>query len=141
MPCSFKVFSAANLIIVRLWGSIRLDEILEMNAQYSTNTTANSGFLEFVDLSEVTEIDLDFMQVRAIITNREKTVPKDISPRVAAIYAPGDVSFGMARMFQSFSAGRLPTDIHVFDNVPDALAHLDRDEQTLADLHKSLSAD
>ena len=138
MPCQYDIFHEQKFVLIRLWGKIQINDILDMHKLYAANPVAERDYVEFADLGDVLKIDLNFSQIGAIITSREKIVSPDHAPNRAAIYAPTDVCYGMARMYQSIGDGRISTEIQVFATDLECLRYLNREEQTMAELRKSL---
>lgn len=75
---------------------------------------------ELASLAEVDEIDMDFRSILGV-SARMQRLYAGLAPRTRlAIYAPGDLAFGMARMFQSAAALGAALEVGVFREREDA---------------------
>jgi len=82
-----------------------------------------TGLLEFIDLSGVTEWQLSHTEVEKVtyFDNVDMTPIKRIAK--TGIYAPTDVAFGMARMYQSL-AEKYHSHIFISKQLDEALSYL-----------------
>ncbi len=82
------------------------------------------GLFEYIDLSIVDEWKLDHLDVEKVTyfdsdgTGTTKKIAK------SAIYAPSDIAFGMARMYQNF-AEKYNSNIFISRDENEALSYLD----------------
>lgn len=98
------------------------------------------AFRHLYDLSEVQRFDADFGAISSLVswkTNRLHPVP---AGTLCVIFAPGDVAFGMARMYQSVADDSLPFDIRVTRSEAEALAELGDPASSIGDLLKADTA-
>ncbi|MBV2361048.1 hypothetical protein KUH32_14885 [Thalassococcus sp. CAU 1522] len=79
-----------------------------------------------VDLTDVTDYALDFVQMLGLVNRMAAHFEPGVSTK-AALLAPSELSFGVARMFQSLADGNLPHDIHIFEDFGAAARFLDLD--------------
>ncbi len=93
------------------------------------------GLPELVDLSGVTETDMDFHGMRRISHEVGSQGISAIRKKMIAVYAPQDTLFGMARMFATL------TELHqgnvraaAFRTEVDSLAWLGRTETRFIDI-------
>ncbi|TNF18868.1 MAG: hypothetical protein EP318_17145 [Rhodobacteraceae bacterium] len=69
------------------------DRLLEVNPDHLARDV-------FYDLAEVTDIDLTFDQMNALVGLRRQYYAQSVNARIG-IWAPDDMTFGMSRMYVS----------------------------------------
>ena len=99
----FVIIPGKNLIIYRPSGVLTAADIIGYIKNVLKDENFVEGLLEFIDLSQVQEWKLGHQDVEKVTYfdfNGMGTIKK-ISK--SAIWAPTDIAFGMARMYQSFA--------------------------------------
>ncbi|MBV2361385.1 hypothetical protein KUH32_16595 [Thalassococcus sp. CAU 1522] len=89
-----------SLVIRRLVGAVDLGAIVRSLADHVADPLYDPDMAEIADLGRLEDLQLDFHAMRSIVRTKDKIygVRKTVS-----VYAPGDVAFGMARMYQSLA--------------------------------------
>lgn len=114
------------LITVTLSGAITTQEILSIAPKLFAQKDDIKGFGLLLDFSQVTKLKIKSHDIRHIIFSDQQFTPLIGNLRVA-IAAPGDLVFGMARMWQMLSHSTPNLTTAVFRDKPSALAWLDTD--------------
>ena len=125
MPCSYRILPKDNLVVIAHYGTITTDENIATLRHIRSDPEARDDQDYLVDFSRVTTFDMDFRRMLAHVNRLQEQVPHGAGT-ATAIVAPGDVGFGLARMYQSLAEGRLPFRIGVFRSRPEAMAFLGR---------------
>lgn len=121
---SFNIFPEKNLIIYRPVGIISATDIIDYIQNVVKDDKFKEGLMEYIDLSEVEDWQLDHQEVEKVTyvdSNGMGTVKKI---NKCAIFAPSDIAFGMARMYQNF-ADKYNSNIYISREMEDALAYLE----------------
>ena len=123
MPITVQFKPAAKLIIITHVGSVSDDEFLSSYIAFYDDPRFDNSFHMLVDLQQAKSSERSQEALRAMAgLVRERLATKDSHMKVA-VFAPGDVSFGMARMFEAFG-DIAPVDVEVFRSADKALAWL-----------------
>ncbi|WP_136442292.1 hypothetical protein [Pacificoceanicola onchidii] len=122
MPLSTHYLTNPQLVVIRYEGHITQSDIIEGFEACLTHPLFVPGMPEFDDLSRATRIDLDFSAVHDIF-RRLNAYYAEHETRVS-FYAPSDVAYGMARMYQNLAETRFGHVVHVSRAANDALQAL-----------------
>ena len=119
----FKIFKDRNLLLYRPDGIMSTEVILAYIQGVLTHQDFQPGLIEFIDLGAVSEWRLSISEVEKItqFDNVDMTPIKRIIK--TGIYAPTDVAYGMARMYQSL-AERYHAHIFISKHLEETLQYL-----------------
>lgn len=136
MPITYQLKPDERLVILSHVGAVSDNEFLSFYKALYEDTRFDKSFNLFVDL-RLTESSArspsalqdfaDFM--------RQQFVNNTARPKVAVV-APGDISFGLARMYEAFSDAA-HWEFEVFRSADTALAWLDLAENLMDDLDQN----
>jgi hypothetical protein len=121
---AFNINPERNLIIYKPVGTISALDIIDYIQSVVKDADFREGMNEYIDLSEVENWNLDHQEVEKVTyvdSNGMETVKKT---NKCAIFAPSDIAFGMARMYQNF-ADKYNSKIYISRELEDALAYIE----------------
>jgi hypothetical protein len=122
MTISYEIDRERGLIQTRCLGKTTLDEVLDHFAELDARPDMPQGIDVLLDLTEM-ENAPGREQLRTVAGEVRELTPK-LRWGVIAIVAPGDLLFGMSRMFGIFSEGHF-ANTGVFRTLPEAQRWLD----------------
>ncbi len=131
MPIDFSISKDLNVAVARWSGDVQLSEFRKGFAAYLEDADYVLGRPEVCDFSNMTTLDADFKKIWSILTmvnNQAGGAPVNTQ---SVIYAPDDVMFGLARMYQSVAEGTDGIRVSVFRDQAEALAHLNLPGDTI----------
>jgi len=117
MPAFFEIEKDHRLVITSASGVVTMAEALAHNQKLRKDPDFDPSFSQLIDLSNVTKIELNRED---ILTLAQDPILSDNSRR--AILATGDLTFGLARMFEMFRESKGKETIRVFRNRDEARA-------------------
>jgi len=117
MPAFFEIEKHHRLVITSASGVVTMAEALAHNQNLRKHPDFDPSFSQLIDLSDVTKIELNRED---ILTLAQDPILSDNSRR--AILATGDLTFGLARMFEMFRESKGKETIRVFRNRDEARA-------------------
>ncbi len=124
MPITIALQPDQQLVIFRHVGDVADEELLAFYEGFFDRPDANDYLNLLIDLEQTTSVDRSSQALRSLASILQEKL-QDSSRRLrAAVIAPADHSFGMARMYEVFS-GRIPWDFVVLRDADAALAWLD----------------
>jgi hypothetical protein len=125
MPITYRIDHEIRLVIARGYGTLTDDDIFGYQRDVSSREDAR-GYNALVDMTDVSEIKPPSAQrvqdLAAVAAQMDAVSP----PSRFAIVAPGDLAFGLGRMFQvqrELQKGST-REVRVFRILSDALAFL-----------------
>ncbi|MBS0124411.1 hypothetical protein [Thetidibacter halocola] len=124
MPCTYRIFPGDNLVVFQHWGTITTAETMATLIAMRTDPQANPDHQYFVDFSRVARFDVDFGRMLSHVGWLTRQAPPRRDGALTALYAPSDVAFGVARMYQSTGDGTLRHAVGVFRSRAEAFAFL-----------------
>jgi len=98
MAITYKYDKSGNLVLAEVKGVISIQELLIYFENVSEDLNIKSGFVEVVDLSEVTDLQISYSSAQNITEDWDKWKQK--SHKGSIMYAPTDLAFGILRMMQ-----------------------------------------
>ena len=120
---AFYILPDKNLIVYRPVGIISATDIIDYIQNVIKDKDFKEGLIEYIDLSGVEDWKLDHQEVEKVTyvdSDGQGTVKKI---NKCAIFAPSDIAFGMARMYQNF-ADKYNSNIYISRKREDALGYL-----------------
>ena len=100
MPISFQIFADAALVYVRYSGRAGISEGQEAFRAYLEHPDHRPDQRQLVDLSEVTELEQDFVRLFAFQAKKASAFMAGRAPVMLIYYAPTEVSLRLARSVQ-----------------------------------------
>ena len=100
MPIDISILPDRRSVYARFSGVITLHDIRDSHERYLALSGYAPGQTQIFDAEAVREIDMDYAQMNALVAMTYARY--DALPMIthATIYAPHDIAFGMARMFE-----------------------------------------
>ena len=129
MPITYRIDHERRIVIARGYGTLTDDEIFSYQSEAWSGKDV-IGYNELADLTLVLKIESPSAQrVQALASIAAHMDPKSLPSRLAVV-APGDLAYGLARMFQSYREleNSSTKDVQVFRVFSDALAFLNISE-------------
>jgi hypothetical protein len=136
MPITYHLKPDAKLVILVHLGSVPDDEFLSFYKSLYEETYFDKSFNVLIDLRRTDSASRSpsALQESVDLIHR-KFINTSARPKVAVV-APGDVSFGLARMCEVFSDAA-PWEFEVFRSADAALAWLGVAENLMEDLDQN----
>ncbi|MBY4894690.1 hypothetical protein KUL25_18170 [Rhodobacteraceae bacterium N5(2021)] len=134
MNVEFQTCIDRDIIYMKWTGVVDFDTVMGGLAAVRNDENYRPGRPRLVDASRITEIDMDYGLLRAMVREKTGTGDHSIDESVSAVYAPGDVVFGVTRMVQTMMEIAGGARIDVFRVERDALASLGLGHESFADL-------
>ena len=126
MPIEYTIDHNRRLVLARVKGVLSEQDVYGYQYEVWSKPEVK-GYSELIDMTEVTSIENPDPQKMQKLAEVAARMQPDVSARFAVV-APGDVSFGIARMYQAY---RSMTTVHgeknvgVFRSMPEAFAFLE----------------
>ncbi|WP_136442291.1 hypothetical protein [Pacificoceanicola onchidii] len=121
--------SDPKIILVRKTGAMTAKAVLEALEAHRNSPHAEHSNTKLIDLSQVDSFEMDFSAVNRISSDLTRYY---ISRNMTIIlYAPTQVSFGMARMYQSVAEARFDMMAEIYDVESEALARIGAPDATI----------
>ena len=114
MPVTITHHPELRLAISRPRGVVTADEVSAAWGEFYLRHRSLAGYSAVVDHRQVRSYEIDHAQMRSMVRTHVAAVTAGIAPDRIAQFAPRDLSFGMARMFELLATAQVPTDIAVF---------------------------
>ena len=120
MPVTFKLNPDANYVVATFSGVVTDEDVMDAYVTFYEGSEWVPGTNELVDLSDA---DVTPITVEGLVSLADYTESvfrmHHVQNLKTAIYAPGDLPFGLARMYSSLAASS-PEKIRVFRRIYDA---------------------
>lgn len=123
-----------DLVYARCWGVIDFDQFRSTFATYLADRHYRAGRSELVDLSGVTQVDLDFHRVQVILRQVNEQVPGVVLNTRTVIWAPEDETYAIGRMYQQLADYAGGISVQIFRRESAALAAHDLPFSSMAEL-------
>lgn len=133
MPVSYEIRADLNRLYIRYSGVVTRDEVAQAIGEFAADPAARPGLLQFADLSDVADIDMSFNEIFGLARAAADLARQLGAPVVGAFFAPDDLSFGMARIYESLSESHQFLTIRAFREKPEAMAWLNAQDALLPD--------
>jgi hypothetical protein len=130
VPCSYRIDPARRLAILTARGRVDVQEMTETAIAMIQDPVFSPGSDQLVDLSAVTGSDGVFRNLRAL-ASRGPDFHDRLEGGRLAIVAPGDLVYGLARLYVAVAQG-LPLEAEVFRDSRGALRWLGADEESVS---------
>jgi len=122
MPLEHEIDETRNLVKSRIHGCVDPEALLEYLTNLEQDARLRPGYRSWLDLSEADPGDLgaDFVRRAAEVARRFDERAGGVR---MAVFAPGDLVFGLARMY-SMMVDTLQREVRVFRDAAEARAWL-----------------
>lgn len=125
MPVSFEVLPDANLVLVWFRGDVSTAEHIAAFQEYGRHPLFDGRQHALVDMCNCSLETSYFEEMQRLAYQlKDYYAVRDVTSKTAA-FAPGDVAYGMSRMYQQITDGASPWEFGVFRTRPEAMAFLD----------------
>lgn len=124
MPFDIKICISLDLIYVHWWGETDNKMRLQKHSDLSNEAIYRPGRTEFINLSGLKNFDWDLRQTQSYLRKETATLNGKIAPTRKVIWAPSDLAFGGARMYQSLADIDGHIRVEVYRHVDAAIAAL-----------------
>ncbi|WP_421701356.1 hypothetical protein [Aliiroseovarius sp.] len=140
MPTSTHLFDQGPLIYLRYEGQMTGAEMVASSRDVARLRAERDGLSVLVDLSRVTGTALNYSRMSRTVARMNALFhpARDGVPQLTIIWAPGDLAYGMARMFEAISPDELRT-VRVLRDQDAVLTHWPNHRANLQDLIASPS--
>jgi hypothetical protein len=117
MPLSYVIDKQQRLVVASFWGACTMSDALELRRQILKDDNFDPNFAQLTDLSAVTSINVRPGEVRMLAWM------SPFSPDSRrAIVADSQLTFGLARIYETLRSLRGDRHVRVFHNRDEALA-------------------
>lgn len=99
MPVSFQYDRERMILNMRAVGVLTIDELLDYLYAVISDDTIEAGFIEVADFSAVQDLEISFGDTGPFEDIWCRYLDKGCLATI--VFAPGDLSFGVSRMFQT----------------------------------------
>ncbi len=114
MPAQYVIDRALLTVLTKFSGELTFGEVVEHIKKLGTDSDFDRTFAEIVDLSEATDVQLDYLDFQ-----RLKSIdPFSEGSRRAFVIPSRNVVYGVTRMFQALREGE--AHIEIFESAEDA---------------------
>ncbi len=131
MPITIKSISEYNLVIITHTGEIKDDEFLEFYSRHFKGEIYGPSKKALIDLREADSRPRNPETLRQLAGFVMEHFNNSSEPPKVAVIAPKSLTFGLARMYQSYTDS-MPWEFVVFRAVDAALAWLNVPEDIIA---------
>lgn len=125
MPISFATSLDLDLVYAKWTGFVDLPTFAENFGRYLSDRNYLPGRTEFVDLSELTDMDISFDIARGMLRRINTQLPGIVVETRIVVWAPDDTAYGVTRMFQQLAELSQGVQIEVYRSADEALSALD----------------
>lgn len=134
MPINYVISLNLDLVYARWEGHVDFDQFVGNFQRYLKDDNYRAGRPELLDLSGITEMDINFSLVRTILRQVNDQSPEAKVQTLTVIYAPGETVFGMGRMYQTLAEMAGGIRVELFTQERPCLEALGLPYETFADL-------
>lgn len=124
MPIEFCTCLEHDFLLAKWIGKVSFDDILAGMDAYVNDDHYRPGRPELIDLSGVTETDLNFKLISSLLREVNTQVSGIKVTTKTVVYAPLDTLFGLARMYETLAELAGGIEVFTFDEEEGALAKM-----------------
>lgn len=128
MPASVQVLKNSSVLYVRYYGVVVGDEMIRAAQEVAALSPGQTRFPVLLDLHDMENINLTYATMRGVVRKMDQLYDRRNlpGPQKTVIWAPGEVGYGMARMFEAIVQPDLRA-MFLLEHEADALAALGQD--------------
>ena len=104
MPASYRILTNRNLVYIVFEGSLTSSDVLQMRAAQVVDPAYRAGLVELIDMRGTEAVEFGVLGMMNIIRQYQDLFDRYGYPLCMVILAPGDLGYGMARMFDSLTS-------------------------------------
>jgi hypothetical protein len=134
MPIEFSTCLERDFLFARWSGVITFEQILEVFESYKNDVHYVPGRTEFVDLSAVEDLDINYRLMQTLLREVNNQAPGIQVKTRTVIFAPDDIIFGLARMYETLAELAEGIEVFAFTAESEALAHAGLPYETIAEM-------
>jgi len=131
MPARFDIYPEQGLAVATLSGRLTVPEIIRNNMAYDNHCDKRPGQVLLIDASHVTEFRVTFRGLLAIAKYYLALLDPYDPTVMTAFYAPNDLMFDKALLYQRFVSSSEANCVGVFRTLPECWAFLKVPEESL----------
>ncbi|UWQ96177.1 hypothetical protein K3728_02725 [Rhodobacteraceae bacterium M385] len=124
MPIEFCTCLKRDFLLAKWTGKVSFDDILAGMDAYVHDQHYRPGRPELIDLSGVTETDLNFKLISSLLREVNNQISGIKVTTKTVVYSPLDTLFGLARMYETLAELAGGIEVLTFDNEEDALTKM-----------------
>ena len=132
MQNTYSIHPEFSLLCKRLSGHVTHEQLTELGQRAFSDARYEKSMRVFEDLRNLETVDFDYNRVRSLGQSVAKRFTGYSVVIRTAHYAPGDLAFGIARMFQTILSDSQNLDIGVFRDFDEAVDFLGLPEEARA---------
>lgn len=135
MPAEYKIFQNPDLVFIRFFGHVDIDEITDALSEFGQDSRFRFGMPHYFDLSQLVSFERNMPKIMAWMAMVAGVYPADGSEQLMVFHAPPGPAFDlMVQIRKSWDGGpKHPVVMRVLQGQDDAL-------QVLGITHPSLSS-
>ncbi len=134
VPIRFSISLDLDLMYTAWCGRVSIEEFRAIFVRYVEDPNYRPGRTELIDFSDVEHIDANFSSIWSALNLVNAQVPGQVVRTRTVMVAPGDVVFGLARMFQTLAENADGIKVEVYRSATMALDALDLDFASVEEL-------
>lgn len=119
LPVGFQIRSDFGIAVIRFYGQVLVREVAEANLSYLDHPGFDGTFHVLMDQADCSLPDSFFPEMQKLGYLLEPYYAARDPASRTSIFAPGDICYGVGRMYQSAVSAKVPYAIEVFRE-PDA---------------------
>lgn len=124
MPVNYRILPEFNLVLVHFQGEVGAQEHIDSFRKYTDEPQFDGRQHILLDLSECRFDTTYFREMQQLAYLLKGYYQVRAHTSKTAVWAPGDVVFGMSRMYQAISEGDSPWELGIFRTKVEALEFL-----------------
>lgn len=134
MSVSYRILKSRGIVYVRYQGMVRIRESMELFGEYAQHPDCRPGQKQFVDLSEVTDVERDYSKIMEMQAMKTDVFMAGGAQPIIIYFAPTETARAMAgliiKSWEPFSSV-VPL---IIEDEAEALNILGLEEQSIAQL-------
>lgn len=127
MPIQFRIDTESRRVVATAHGTLTDTDVF--GYQYDVWSRAEvAGFDEIVDMTHVEHVQLPVPSAERLRALSSLSSTMDATPAKFAIVAPGDLAYGLGRMYSAYRGldRRSKKEVRVFRSLEEAVSWLDQ---------------
>lgn len=129
MPVRYRIAPDGAYVTAIYEGNVETSEVAQVYADYRSDPDFDPARPHYVDLSRLVSSPATFADINATLAMFERGQGALQARLRISFYAPTDLGFGLARMFETLASMSQFIEARVFDNAKDALGWLENVDQ------------
>ncbi len=114
MPARYSVHPEINVVFIRYEGTVETEEVVDAYKAYCESAQYDAAYNHLIDMSGATTLNIDFARMIFLVSRISALSTLRATGCKTALFAPGDVQFGVGRMYQSIAEVKVDFEIGVF---------------------------